>query len=242
MIDLNSRTALPDRINWFIDQAQENADRERRSYLGASILGGACERQIQAKAMGIEPDPGKSFPARVLRCFDRGHWAESYIVGLMRKAGFMLLDVDPATGKQFDFSMLDGRVAGHCDGIIPMWRGQGESPIAFPALWECKCLNSKGAKKAAKEKIRSSHPAYYHQVQIYMGEIGLPRCLFTVANADTMELYHEVIDYDHASHVAMTARARRIIQAIDFGEILPRGFDDPSGAGCKYCEFSDRCW
>lgn len=239
-IDLNSTTAFADRINWFIDAAQADQPREQRSYLGASLIGGPCERQIQYQAMGAEVDPGKGFPPRILRCFDRGHWAETYVIGLLRKAGCILLDVDPATGHQWEFSLFGGRFAGHCDGIIPMWRGA--APMELPALWECKCLNSKSTAKAVKDKIRVSHPRYFNQVQLYMGEMGLPRCLFTILNADTMEMHHELIEYEPATHRAMVDRAGRILAAMDAGELVLRGLRDKAAFECRYCSHTLRCW
>ena len=239
-IDLNSTTAFADRVNWLIDAAQAAQPREQRAYLGASLIGGPCERQIQYQAMGVEVDSGKGFPPRILRCFDRGHLAESYVIKLMRSAGCILLDVDPATSHQWEFSLFDGRFAGHCDGIIPMWRGG--SPFELPALWECKCLNSKSTAKAIKSKIRVSHPRYFNQVQLYMGEMGLPRCLFTILDADTMELHHELIEYEQHTHQAMVDRARRILMAMDSGEMMLRGMRDSAAFECRYCDFSTRCW
>lgn len=242
MIDLNSTSLLPDRINWFLDQAQASRTRERRTYLGASLIGGPCERQIQYQASGTDVDSGKGFPPRVLRCFDRGHWAESYLVPLMREAGFMLLSEEPGTDKQFGFSAFDGRFAGHCDGIIALWRGSDACPIPLPALWECKCLNAKSTAKAVKDKIRVSHPRYYNQVQLYMGEMGLSHCLFTVVSADSMELHHELIPYDAATHKAMMDRAWRILQALDSGTLVMRGLRDSACFECRYCDFATRCW
>jgi len=242
VIDLNSTTHFADRINHVIDAALVDEPREKRNYLGASLIGGACERQIQYQAMHAPRDPGKGFPPRVLRCFERGHWLEAYAVKLLRNAGFILLDVDPRTGQQWEFTLMGGRVAGHYDGIIPMWRGPGASPIPLPVLWECKCLNKNSAGKAVKDKLRVSHNKYFNQVQINMGEYGLSHCLFTICNADSMEFHHELIPYEPSAHKAMVERAGRVLLAMDMGEMLVRGFPDRSAFECKYCDWSDQCW
>ena len=242
IIDLNSRSALPERINYHIDMATQEEPREKRDYIGASIIGGSCERQVQYHAMHAERNPGKGFPPRVLRCFERGHWLEAYAVKLIRKAGFVLLDIDPTTGKQWEFKTLGDRVAGHCDGIITWWRGQGESPIPLPALWECKCLNHKSTAKALKDKIRVSHPKYFYQVQLYMGEFKLSQCLFSICDADTMEFHHELVQFEPAVHASMLARGQRLINAIDHGEMLVRGFMDRTSFDCKYCDWARFCW
>lgn len=244
MIDLNSTSALGDRINDRIDAAMASAHAAEpaRDYLGASILGDACERAIQYRHMRVPVDPGKGFPPRVLRCFDRGRWAEDYAIALLKRAGFVLLDKDVATDKQWEFSLLDGRVKGHPDGIFALWRGDGPSPITMPAMWECKCLNSKSWGKSKRDKLRVAHPRYFGQMQLCMGELNLSRGLFTALNADTMEMHHELVTYEPQAHQDLLARASRILLASDAGEMLPRGLADPSRYECKYCDWAERCW
>jgi hypothetical protein len=98
------------------------------------------------------------------------------------------------------------------------------------------------ALKAVKDKIRVSHPRYFNQVQLYMGEMGLPRCLFTILNADTMEMHHELISYEQPTHQAMVDRAARILAAMDSGEMILRGFRDSAAFECRYCDFAITCW
>jgi len=212
----------------------------KRDYLGASILGDYCERAVQYQAAGAVPE--KPIDARMYRIFERGHHAEDMAIDWLRAAGFMLITIDPNTGEQFEFSIMGGQVKGHSDGIIPMWRGQDESPIPLPAVWECKCLGSKGWKAAVKDKLRESHPKYFNQGQLYAGEFGVKQILFTIINADTMEMHHEIVAYDHAVHDNMISRAQRILLAIKAQELLPRGFDDPTVWQCKWCRYGARCW
>jgi len=245
MIDLNgTSTALCDRINDRIDRAMlaaRNAEKPR-DYLGASILGGSCERAIQYQHMLVPTDPGKGFPPRVLRCFDRGRWAEDYAIALLKASGFVLLDHDPDTREQWAFETLGGRVKGHADGALVMWRGDGPVPVPLPAVWECKCLNNKSWSKSKKDKLRVAHPRYFGQMQLYMGEMRLPQGLFTSLNADTMEMHHELVPYEPDAHQALLARASRILLASDAGEMLPRGMADASRWECKYCDWSEQCW
>ena len=244
MIDLNSTSALGDRINDRIDAVMAAArDAETpRDYLGASILGDACERAIQYRHLQVAPDPGKGFPPRVLRCFDRGRWAEDYAIALLKRSGFVLLEHDPDTGEQWAFETMDGRVKGHADGVLVMWRGEGPALIPLPAAWECKCLNNKSWSKCKRDKLRVAHPRYFGQMQLYMGEMRLPQGLFTALNADTMELHHELVAYEAQAHQALQDRAQRILNACDMGEMLPRGLADPSRFECKYCDWAERCW
>lgn len=246
MIDLNSKSAsaLGDRINDRIDTAMARArDAEPvRDYLGASALGGACERAIQYQHLQVQPDPGKGFPPRVLRCFERGRWAEDFVIGLLKRAGFVLLEHDPDSGEQWAFVDMGGRVRGHADGVLVMWRGEGMAPVPLPAVWECKCLNNKSWGKSNWDKLRVAHPRYFGQMQLYMGGLNLTQGLFTAINADTMTLHHELVTYEPAAHQALLARAHRILNACDMGEMLPRGLADPSRFECKYCDWSEQCW
>ena len=57
-----------------------------------------------------------------------------------------------------------------------------------------------------------------------------------------MELHHELVAYEPQAHQALLARAQRILNACDMGEMLPRGLADPSRFECKYCDWSERCW
>lgn len=244
MINLNSSSSLGDRLNDRIDAAMAlaHAAETPREYLGASILGEPCERAVQYRHMRVPPDQGKGFPPRVLRCFERGHWAEAYAIRLLRYAGFVLLENDPETGGQWEFSALGGQVQGHADGVIVMWRGDGPAPIRLPALWECKCLNNKSWGKSRRDKLRVAHPRYYAQMQLYMGGLGLEQGLFTSLNADSMDLHHELVPFDQAAYQALLARASRILLATAAGEMLPRGLGDASRIECKFCDWSERCW
>ena len=93
-----------------------------RDYLGASILGDACERAIQYRHLQVAPDLGKGFPPRVLRCFDRGRWAEDYAIALLKRSGFVLLEHDPDTGEQWAFETMRS-----------FWRGENGKPSVNPS-------------------------------------------------------------------------------------------------------------
>lgn len=240
MIDLNSKSSgVTGRVNWHLDQALagQAASEPRRAYLGASMIGGDCERAVQYEFMGQPRDVERAPSSQLV--FDRGHWAENYLAGLFIRAGFVLSVAGP-DGGQHGFSILDGIFQGHADGLLLWLSGGHEPPIPLPALWECKCLGSKGAKALAKDRCQGAYPKYYRQVQVLMGEMGLERCLFTALCADTMELRHELIAYDAATHRAMVDRAQRILAAVSHAEIVPRGFLAEDWQ-CKCCPWIKTC-
>jgi FAD/FMN-containing dehydrogenase len=239
MIDLNSTSpwAITARINPLVDAAcqQRRAEEPPRDYLGCSILGHPCERAIQYE---ISPPVEKTFPARVLRIFDRGHWAEDYAMHLLQKAGLVFA---PHESGQYEVAFLGGRVKGHADGVI-VWERTGSHVVPIPCLWECKCLGAKYWRELTKTRLKSCRPTYYGQVHLYMQGLDLNVCLFTAVNADTMEMHHELVERDEATANRLLSRAGHILLATDHGELLPRLHPNRSHVDCKICSWSEACW
>ena len=163
---------------------------------------------------------------------------EARAAAWLRGAGFVL--VTDVAGAQMAVSFLGGRVKGHVDGILAHFLG-GDSPLPLPALWECKCVGAKYWSEAVKHKIKKSHPQYLAQMQLYMGGLGLARGLIRMINADTLELNHELVEFEPDTFASLLARAERIVLACEAGEMLPKGKDAPDFI-CKMCRFSKVCW
>ena len=149
---------------------------------------------------------------------------------------FCLSPGSPAEIKDFD-----GKFGGHVDGILAGFY-PGCSPIPLPALWECKCLGAKGWKALEKDGLKKYSSTYFGQVQTYMGYLGLPRCLFTAVNADTMELQHFLIEFNPTEFEMTRAKVMRVFTATNLGELLPRCTTDPAFYLCVYCPFRKPCW
>ena len=238
MIDFNSRSALSDRINFLIDGAIPS-DNQKREYLGASVVGHHCERFCQYHLLAARGEVERPIPApRILRIFDRGNLYEERSKQWLKQAGFLFGRTEK--GKQF--SDFNGQFKGHVDGILTGWKRRDLCPITLPALWENKCLGNKGWKKVSEEKLKNYSSTYYVQVQIYMHYLGLERCLFTAVNADTMEIYHELVPYDQAEASLSLARVQAVISASDAGQMVPRCTQDKNYYICKMCDFRGGCW
>lgn len=246
-LDLNSATAARKwsglRVVEAIDAAllKKQARTEPRRYLGGSYIGDACERAIQWQYQLVERE--RDFPPHILRVFERGHRMEDMAADWLREAGFEL-KTEGRDGKQFGFEAAGGRFKGHADGVIVGWHGDGPAPASFPALWENKALNAKNWAKVVKQGVQKVKPTYHAQVMLYQYHLGLTDhpAVWTAINADTMEMHCELIPFDAAECQRLIDRAARIITATDTGETLPRGFTDPEGFGCKFCDFRQRCW
>jgi len=241
MMDFNESASLSGQIEALMDRALED-ERDTatpRTYLGASRLGAACERQLQYEYAKAPVDQGKGFSGRVLRIFERGHRSEEMVIRWLRMAGFTLKTED-AEGRQFGFSVAAGRLRGHVDGVLVA----GPEGFAYPALWETKCLGGKSWRDVVKNKLATSKPIYAAQIALYQSYLDLHvhPALFTALNADTMEIYAELIPFDAALAQRMSDRGARVIQATEASELLSRAFADPTHFECKFCAYAERCW
>jgi len=241
MIDFNSKSALGDRINSTIDAALEakNRSQKPRNYLGGSRLGVECDRALQYEFFNVPKDDGKDFSGRILRIFDRGHWIEEYLIKILRMAGYDLRTTNNA-GHQFGFKALNDKLQGHCDGVF-----LSGPHISAPCLWECKGIQEKDWKALEKEKLKNKYPVYYAQIQTYQKHFGLTvnPALFSAINMNTMEIYWEAIPHDPSAAAMLDAKAARIIQSCEAGEILPRAYNDPNYYICKhFCSWGERCF
>ncbi|WP_320055736.1 hypothetical protein [Desulfuromonas thiophila] len=241
MIDLTSKKMLSGLLNPIIDAAleAERDQQEARRYLGGSRLGVECERQLQYEVFATPKDPEKDFPGRILRVFERGHWAEAALVRWLELAGVTILTEDEGGG-QFGFSDFDGLFQGHCDGILT---GGPESFGPFPRLWENKCIKADDWRALSSHGLRKEKPVYWAQCQVYMDRFGLAEnpALFSAVNANTMGIYWEAVPYNPQAVAALDAKAARILQACLAGEQLPRLSQDPNFYQCKWCSWRKRC-
>ncbi len=248
MLDFNSRPKLHDRITTHIDVAltTERAGQERRTYLGASRLGVACDRALQYEFAGAPVDPDRDFDGRVLRIFEVGHVLEDLAIRWLRLAGFDL-HTRTRSGSQFGFSVCDGLIQGHVDGIV--MGAPADLGFSFPMLWETKSMNAQNWRDCVKRGVSVAKPVYAAQMAIYQAYMestvdGISRnpALFTAINKDTQELWFELVPFDAVLAQRASDRAVKIITATGHGELLPRSFSDPAHHECRFCAWQERCW
>jgi hypothetical protein len=224
-------------INEILDAKliEKHRNREKRNYLGASIIGGDCLRQIQMQYMKCE----MNFTAQNLRTFAIGNCLEDLIAEWMILAGFDLRTGNE-NGEQFGFSIADGKIAGHVDGIIY----DGPDFCKYPCVFECKTMSNKSWNDTQKRGVLVSKPIYFAQIQLYMAYMNLDQnpCLFTALNKDTSELYHELIPFDAEAAQRYSDRAVQIIKASENNELLPCVSSDPGFYRCKICGFRSECF
>jgi len=241
MMDFNSSTSISGQLTALIDAGMQQlrAKEEVRLYLGASRLGVSCERALQYEYAQADVDYGREFQGRMLRIFQRGHVIEDCMVGWLREAGFELRTRDKQ-GEQFGFSVAEGRLQGHADGVIV----GGPEGFAYPCLWENKCLGGKSWRDLEKNRLAVSKPVYAAQVALYQAYLDLHEypAIFTAVNADTMDIYTELVPFDGALAQRMSDRAARVIAATEAGEQLNRSFNESTHFECRMCDWQNRCW
>lgn len=223
-----------------------------RPAIGAGRLGNDCLRAIGYQFHRVPVDPGREFSGRLYRIFDRGHDGESRMADYLRLAGFTVL-TENRHGRQFRYDIAPyedgkGRVKGMADGVITAGPDfivgeSGHYKMAYPCLWENKELGTKSFNKIMRGGLRAYGGDYFPQVQMGMFHLSLTDnpALFTVKNADTQDIYAELIPADPAAIQATIDKAVRVVETRD-PEELPRVASKPTDFRCKFCDYAARCW
>ena len=246
-LDFNHRPTLTENISLLIDKAltQESEQQTPRDYLGASRLGTSCNRQLQFEYTNAAKDEGQNFTGKILRIFQAGHVFEDLAIKWLRDAGFELV-TNKKDGGQFGFSVADGKIKGHIDGVVTS--APNNLKLSLPMLWECKSMNNKSFKEMVKKGLVISKPVYASQIAIYQAYMessieGISKnpALFTAINKDTAELYFELIPFDQNLAQKMSDKAVNILRATEVHELLPKISSDPAYFECRFCPWSNRC-
>lgn len=157
---------------------------ENRPYIGYSGIGHKCKRYIW---LNFRWAFVRSVDKRIARIFERGDWEEERIIRDLRSVGVTVTD------QQLEMIDNTGHVCGHIDGIVSNVAGYDTDDRM---LLELKTMNDKRFSTYLKEGIKSSDPEYYVQMNMYMGKLGLQKCLFIVTNKNNEQRDYQVYDYD----------------------------------------------
>jgi len=215
---------------------QEKQDRSRRNYLGASLIGNDCPRQIWYEYNGYDrPD----FEASTLLLFDDGHRTEDLTAERLRLVDGVELITHGPDGKQLGF--VHGKLKGHLDGMI---RGLIQAPKKWH-VWECKSSGHKKftefvrlRKQDEKNALKNWNMNYFVQAQLYMHFFNTDRHYTTVALGGGRDYDSCRTEYDMAVALKYIDRAEKIINAI---EPPVRISEKPDFFQCRWCSFKDIC-
>jgi hypothetical protein len=230
--------AFSTEINRLVDDAAEieNKTRQARDYLGASRIGEECLRKLGYELWQMDRDEGRGFPGRILRIFERGHDAETRVVLQLVRAGW---DIVRGNADDPRLKFRNARFAGHADGLV--LSGPPVGGLSYPCLLELKCLNSTTWGGIEKVGLHEGHWEYWAQVQIYMAYLGYTQCLWIAENANTCQLYAEVVPVNLREAQELSDKAAKVLAAT-FPEELPRAYRSRTHSNCRWCHYQDRCW
>lgn len=231
---------IEDRTLLAIDRAME-AEQERsdRAYLGASVVGGSCDRKLW---LSFRWAKGGFIEAAGLRRINDGHRGEQVVADMLRKVPGLDLSTEKEPGVQHSFEALGGHFRGNCDGLL---MGLVQDPEKL-YVWECKVVNETKFKKVASLKVAKGENetlkhwdyVYYAQAQIYMHFFDAPAHYLTVASPGVRDLISVVTQYDKGEAQKFIDKASRVIFAPrPAGKIS----DNPAWHECKYCNFHSMC-
>lgn len=197
-----------------------------RGYPGMSGTGEECLRKQQFEHYFVAKN---ELEARTLRIFSVGHLFEEIFYKEARAKGYEIY------GDQQDLSLLDGKLSGHCDGII---KGIPESPKTEHVL-ELKTLNNKSFKDTVKKRVEISKPIYYAQCQQYMKALKLKRALFVAINKDNCEYYVERIYYNASYTKELLGKKLDVLESQN---LLPRISEKRDFYKCNWCAYQHVCF
>lgn len=210
---------------------QERGSAElERAYLGASILGGPCERALWYAFRWADE---RTFDGRTYRLFERGRNEERTIIEELRGIGAEVSDAAP-DGSQWGFVDLGGHFRGHIDAAVR------NTPYAEKtwAVLEAKTHSLKSFRELTDKGVEKSHPTHYAQMQIYMGQLGMDRALYYAVCKDNDQIHTEWLHFSAEEYERLMQRARRIIEA---PEPLQKISNDASWYQCKWCDYASIC-
>jgi hypothetical protein len=127
------------------------ADRGYRDHLGASQIGTGCERALW---YGFRWVTQARHTGRLLRLFETGNLAEARFVADLRRIGVTVLEVDPATGRQWRLRDASGHFGGSMDAVA---LGLLEAPKTWHVV-EFKTHSAKSFAKLAAEGVEKAKP------------------------------------------------------------------------------------
>jgi hypothetical protein len=220
------------RLNELVAKAMATQPQPPRQYLGASIVGHECRRQVQYRWWCAA-----EIPSRVRLIFERGHLLEAVVKSQLEMIGFVF------AREGLEFEAFDKVFKGHVDGRVI---GAPKVPglyLQTPCVWENKAVNAKNYRAVDRHGFASVFPHYGVQVSIYQKFLGLFNpALVTVVNSDSGEVLHSQQPYDADLAERTVENVRTIIEATRKGELLPRAYSDPDDWRCVVCPFRKRCW
>ena len=209
-----------------IDSSFPAGREPNRQYIGASSVGGFCDRALWYGYRYYDRIPKSAKQRRTLSI---GHALESLVIDSLRDAG---LDIETPSKDNAFLAVHDSEIElfqGHIDAI---WVGH--------AIIEIKTAKDSSFRIFEKKGLRNWYPVYYAQVQSYMGMYGLFKAYVIAINKDTSELHDEEVEFNEGYYVSLREKAKAIIEMVE-GPPAKIGNGNPAYFACRLCDFRKVC-
>jgi hypothetical protein len=201
-----------------------------RSHMGASLIGGECERAIW---YGFRWFTRPNFDSRILRLFNRGHLEEARFIAILLTVGCEVYQQD-SNGKQFRISHAEGHFGGSSDGII---FNIPDLPNQY-ILGEFKTHSEKSFNELKKNGVLIAKPEHHVQMNVYMEKMKIPICLYGAVNKNTDEIWWELIVLNQEKAQVYLDRGEKLIQETKPPKKINKS---PGYWKCRFCEHKPVC-
>lgn len=206
-----------------IEKSQELIVETVRNYIGASIIGSDCLRQIWYEYKGTVAE---KVPPKTRRTWMIGKILEGLVLDWLESTGIEIVRKyrDLAANDQDYFR-------GHLDSV---WIKHG---LPF-AIIEVKTAKDASFKIFVKKGVKFWNPQYYAQIQSYMGMSGIFSTYILVLNKDNSDLSDELVTFDPVFYKGLREKAKMVYEA----NIEPPKINgSPMWYQCKMCKFNKVC-
>lgn len=201
-------------------------EQDKRDYIGYSGIGSKCVRKLW---YDFRHTYKRKIPLRVKRLFDKGHNEEVIIIRDLERAGMVV------TWKQKEVvNEFFPQIKGHIDGVVTSVPGY---PVGTEMLLEMKTANHSRFEKIKKQGVKLFDNAYWTQIQCYMSELHLDKCLYVVTNKNNEERLYLVYDYDPTCVTDVAYIAKDILSNDD----IPMKIGSSIWWECKMCDAYEIC-
>ena len=212
-----------DTLTRLIEKSQAHDINEPRDYIGASIIGSDCFRQIWYEYKGTIAE---SVSTKTRRTWAIGKRLEGLILDWIEDVGIEIARV------WYDLrSMNVPSLRGHLDSV---WIKKGK-PFA---IIEIKTAKDASFNIFVKKGVQSWNPQYYAQIQSYMGMSGIHNAYILALNKDNSDLSDELVLFDEEFYKSLEDKALMISTA---NIEPPRINGSPLYFKCKMCKFNKVC-
>lgn len=207
-----------------IEKVQARTDESARNYIGASVIGSACIRQIWYE---LHETVAEEVPTKTKRTWAIGKKLESLVLDWLEEAGMKIARL------WYDLqSPLVSVFRGHLDSVWVDRRGEAK------AIIEVKTAKDASFKVFVKKGVKLWNPQYYAQIQSYMGMSGIHSVYILVLNKDNSDLSDELVLFDADFYASLEQKALMVSQATT---PPPKINGSPLWYQCKMCKFNKIC-